>query len=928
MVSRQCVFTSNLEITNSGTSAVKQYPIVANMNSLRRIGSHENLGRHSTSGVTEFFHPQSDLQINLGNQGLKNAIGSLRLSVFLLTNDLADENIVQEFLRNIMAVADLEALRSFLLRPGEVADAVAEKLFPHAIKLGNTDLVKYLLERGLKPDDFTVGDAVALYDEVTWTKIFGNAHMRYDQMQMTPLAFACHTGNVELVRVLLDAHADVNKALTCEYPRYLCFGEPEIDVICLTPLCLAINQSRVHDFSIGKEPANKVVRMLLEAHAHVNPSLNVLRVGYVLPLSQAAIAGDSATLKLLIESGADINRTDWYGDTALAKALEQHLDKPGLETALKVLIQAGADLKVTEDCLHQRRFEVRDELVTLGPKIAIDYVARGGNIELFELIWNIDPTTSEQTIDCAVQSGNLHLVRRLLQTAAGDPILGKTFTGYELAGALEKGRLEIAELLIQCKIIPCCEKSMETTFKKAIETKQRGIIEQLWAIAENQDDWDLSSIANVAAAISTGQYDIAENLINCGGRVSANALTAAVKTGDKARVQKVLKVYEDSFESVLEVLNAATELGNPEILEIILDFGFMPRLDDVEIVRCIDAAVKNKRRDLLCMLLGAGARPNCARRTVPRQNLSPLALAARRSDIVEIRMLLDVGADPEDAAALWEATRNANLDAIRELLEAYLRSNKTCTKGYGCEALNNAIRRGHLEMVHVLLSHGVCPNILYSDGRNAMGVAIESGSKSLSILREFLSARMDPNAIVIADGTRLRARTALIHAIVCKNLPAVKLLIDSDADVNLPATRRTRKTPLQAACEIGYLDAVRLLLDHGADINALPADVRGATALQFAAIGGHVGIASVLIEGEADLDAAAAKVQGRTALEGAAENGRFDMVKLLLNAGVCITGSGEKQYLRALKFASEKKHRAVRKVLESASTNMYIASST
>jgi len=68
----------------------------------------------------------------------------------------------------------------------------------------------------------------------------------------------------------------------------------------------------------------------------------------------------------------------------------------------------------------------------------------------------------------------------------------------------------------------------------------------------------------------------------------------------------------------------------------------------------------------------------------------------------------------------------------------------------------------------------------------------------------------------------------------------------------------------------------------------------------------------VFLHAGAKVNAQAAVEDGRTALEGAAEYGRIDMVKLLLNAGVRLSGSGDAQYRKALELASKHGHYPVK----------------
>jgi ankyrin repeat protein len=123
------------------------------------------------------------------------------------------------------------------------------------------------------------------------------------------------------------------------------------------------------------------------------------------------------------------------------------------------------------------------------------------------------------------------------------------------------------------------------------------------------------------------------------------------------------------------------------------------------------------------------------------------------------------------------------------------------------------------------------------------------------------------------------------------------------------------RTALQVALMVGNTEITDLLLDHGADVHAPAAPESGATALQLAAIQGLIGIARKLLDMDVDCNEAPAACFGRTALEGAAEHGRIDMLQLLLDSGVKITGTEERHYFRAIKFASENGHHAAATLL-------------
>jgi ankyrin repeat protein len=860
-------------------------------------------------------------------------IASLKLLVFLITNNLATPGSVVNILRQITVMTDLRALRSFLTRPGYVAAAFAEKLFPHAIKAQNVTVVKYLLERGLNPDDCSI------YGDYTSTKLYGGL---LNLGEMTPLTFACQVGNIQLLLTLLAAGADVNKSVICRSP--INHGHK----IRLTPLSLAIHRVGICDTSNRTDAAREIVLCLLEAGADVNPSLNGQpEVGWVLSLSEASLTGELATLKLLLERGANVCMLDWDGQTALANFFRySHL--LGDEIALNiitVLIDAGADLELPELISGIQKYS-DDTYIKTTP---INAAAYSGNLKLFDFLLNICPKIDRYSLLCAVTSRKISTVQQLLERVGRVPSPRKYFNGMELSRALKNKDFDIAELLLEFNVIPYDEDTMRDSFRSAIEAGHLRIIERFLSVVfENQDTWHFSQIVSVAPAVLTGQYDLANYLINCGGRVDAEALKFVVSTGNVPFIQRLLEFYEQPFELNLHPLLAAVEYGNPDIVKILLESNLVASFDTPDITMCVDTAVKNKNLDIFHMLLNAGARLNydgtADFRKYSDSNvyLTPLALAVSRSDHVGMKLLLEAGADPKDSVALYEAVDKGDLHIVRILLQA----NTNLSKNFGrrsCSiALKYAVDRNSLEMVRLLLSHAEFANCDLNN--DALPSAIRM--KDEKILREIIRAGINPNGLThftqfyldMERGSLIYGRfrshnsqicgTALMCTVKERNLNAVKLIIESGADVNLPATRQTRRTPLQAACEVGFLEAVMLLIDnYEADINAPPSDVGGATALQLAAIGGHVGIAYALLSKGADINAPAAKVYGRTALEGAAENGRYDMVKLLLNSGVCITGPGERQYLRAQKFAAKRKHKTVRKLLESASRTVHITSS-
>ena len=147
-----------------------------------------------------------------------------------------------------------------------------------AVNDENIEIVRMLLEHGARPST------------VNGTKV-------------APFWTAVETGNHEIIQLLIDARADVDDAEDWE-----------------TPLNLA---ARLGDYELAV--------MLLKADASVD-ALDVI------PLVEAMRHGHSELVSLLLRSGANPDRHDLYGETALMIAVQR-----GALSLAEELLTAGAD---------------------------------------------------------------------------------------------------------------------------------------------------------------------------------------------------------------------------------------------------------------------------------------------------------------------------------------------------------------------------------------------------------------------------------------------------------------------------------------------------------------------------------------------------------------------------------------------------------
>lgn len=145
-------------------------------------------------------------------------------------------------------------------------------------------------------------------------------------------------------------------------------------------------------------------------------------------------------------------------------------------------------------------------------------------------------------------------------------------------------------------------------------------------------------------------------------------------------------------------------------------------------------------------------------------------------------------------------------------------------RGSICQnALQEAAKRGNIEIANLLLKNGADINTPCKLGRTALHFAVEQGH--CSMVRSLIEAGAD---VSISDTGSYRGHTPLLYA-VQGHEEIVAILISARADVNAKTT--DGKTALILAAQLGHKDIVRMLLDAGADVNVI--DDSGLTILQL-----------------------------------------------------------------------------------------------
>lgn len=196
------------------------------------------------------------------------------------------------------------------------------------------------------------------------------------------------------------------------------------------------------------------------------------------------------------------------------------------------------------------------------------------------------------------------------------------------------------------------------------------------------------------------------------------------------------------------------------------------------------------------------------------------------------------------------------------------------------QAFLDAVSKNDEEAVDLFLKAGEPGDRKNEQEQTALHIAVDKGYADLLAK---LVKRYKP----LMNHADASGNTPLMSAARQGNEPIVKLLLESDSDVNyLVPDREGAASALQAAMDAPdlkneHLDVVQDLLQHGADVKARNAS--GRSALLFAAEHGRAEAAKLLLEKGADVNEADQK--GIFPLYAAACRGHAELITLLAEKG-------------------------------------------
>jgi ankyrin repeat protein len=421
-------------------------------------------------------------------------------------------------------------------------------------------------------------------------------------------------------------------------------------------------------------------------------------------------------------------------------------------------------------------------------------------------------------------------------------------------------------------------------------------------------------------AVASGDHATVRALVDEGVDVDARqgdgatALHWAVHLNDGEMVETLLRAGAEvdavNDLGVAPLLIAATN-GNASVVKVLLGAGADPDGGPPDRERPLMRAAWVGSLDVVTALLDAGADPN-GKESARGQTALMWAVSERHPAVVKV--LLERGADAHAttvthltgrAAArdvtgytpLLFAARVGDLLSARMLLDAG--ANQDDAASDRLSALGLATIRGHIDLAMLLLDYGADPNaaepghtplhwaagwwettLTTSDfragreGNDEWNALPGLTTGKVDLVRALLAHGADPNARLERPPTRAGATrspglpelvgaTPFLLAAAGGDAELMSILAEAGADTSL--TTEIRSTPLMAAAGIGrvmgentldeavLIEAARLAVRMGGDVGAT--DDIGNSALHYAAYHRLSALTQFLVEQGAELEA-------------------------------------------------------------------------
>lgn len=736
------------------------------------------------------------------------------------------------------------------------------------------------------------------------------------------LALAAKYGHVNVVKFLLERKADPNRSLrtlrapneygvpvneedTGQYSRalHLAFSVMRHDVAKLlvkhgarygTPIFDAILQRDAQQLQTILREHPEALQPVDGPLAGKRQNLPPLDTRLFQPLHIAALMGDSDSVQLLLNAGAQPNSQTTQGWSALHFAAASG-DLP----TVKLLLDKGADVKVqvknSVTPLHFAAVRAGEkQAVEIGKLLhqhGADLNAAGSTFSALQYDYGAGRGAYVSFDEGAILAGSVSplylaaffnkvaLVEWLLKT--GGTLASEDSIGLALHGAARGAATETVKLLLErganvnvpingrtplheafappVTFAPYMEESFGSDFNSV-----EGRNERYWTNQLTPIELTPSKRATVELLLMQGADPLAfSKTYNSIDRMTP--LDLAMRTNNRELMRKMVEAIKDVHASLertsggsmagSNALQRAAFFGNLYAVELLLARGAQINEEDLagrtaldEILnpppylvnwgqeKILDMAPPNdekflaKRQEVATYLVGKGARFGTG---ALRDTIFTGNLNQLQRLIAKSPSLLNISEGYR--VPLLEAADKP--EALKILLDKGAPVNSRNSQGY--TALYIAAQRNNVQSVKMLLDAGANPDIGDLEERTPLAVVKTNGSRGAEVV-----------ALLQARGAR--DEIGINYRIRANDVEGVKAMIAAQPELALRKTITNGTTPLHLAAETGNLPLVEFFVEKGASLTAL--NFYRETPLHLAAGAGRSNIVTFLLDKGADLN--------------------------------------------------------------------------
>ena len=427
--------------------------------------------------------------------------------------------------------------------------------------------------------------------------------------------------------------------------------------------------------------------------------------------------------------------------------------------------------------------------------------------------------------------------------------------------------------------------SAAKTDRPLIDAVRSGDVAAVRALLDQSVDVDAPATDGATAllwAVHEDRVAIAELLLDAGADVIAtnrygvSAASLAAENGNAAILERLLDSGVDPATTMPggeTLLMTAARTGDADTVRLLLARGADPNVrEGLRGQTALMWAAANNNAGAIYVLAEQGAdiharTDNPSRgagrgfSSAPATGFTPLLFAVRAGHLDAARVLLDAGADVNDAvsdgqSALVVAAANANWELAAYLLDRGADPNHAEA---GWNALHQTVRTRRMNV-----------------GFGTPGPFAAGTLDSIELVRKLIAHGVNVNVRMTRNGMRDGQRnrhnrlgsTAFLLAAKVTDVEVMRVLLEAGADPTMPAADGT--TPLMVAAGLAnwnpgedggslsgqedeVLEAVTICVELGNDVNA--SNYRGETALHGVAFRGVNIVVDYLVEHGADLTA-------------------------------------------------------------------------